>query len=237
DNIMADMPKITREGYYTCNIRVEYEWKPPRYVCRKVCGHVLEECLKNISAGATKNLKKTSQTPKGIPVGQKMGFKPKQVYQPISKKSTANTCGKKTNNSKSTKEVSKSNPFEVLTSIDNHVDLGTNGGITTRLLREPLMFVDDDRNPLVPTGIVESDSEVEVVFNESANLMISMSGKERSDKGYGTNSLLEQWRDSYPDNDDYDPYDDDMYENHDMSEHLQSICDDLDITVCGKKKK
>ncbi|GKA80486.1 hypothetical protein Tco_0787178, partial [Tanacetum coccineum] len=45
------------------------------------------------------------------------------------------------------------------------------------------------------------------------------------------NSLLEQWRDSYPDNDDYDPYDDDMYENHDMSEHLQSICDDLNITI------
>ncbi|GKE35054.1 hypothetical protein Tco_1454376 [Tanacetum coccineum] len=58
-----------------------------------------------------------------------------------------------------------------------------------------------------------------------------------SDKGYGTNSFLEQWRDSYPDNDDYDPYDDDMYENHDLSEHLQSICDDLDITVRDRKKK
>nr|GFB25982.1 ribonuclease H-like domain-containing protein [Tanacetum cinerariifolium] len=34
----------------------------------------------------------------------------------------------------------------------------------------------------------------------------------------------------FHDNDDYDPYDDDMYENHDLSEHLQSICDDLDIT-------
>ncbi|GKD22296.1 zinc finger, CCHC-type containing protein [Tanacetum coccineum] len=58
-----------------------------------------------------------------------------------------------------------------------------------------------------------------------------------SDKGYGTNSFLEQWRDSYPDNDDYDPYDDDMYENHDLSEHLQFICDDLDITVRDRKKK
>ncbi|GKB62433.1 hypothetical protein Tco_0918619 [Tanacetum coccineum] len=60
-------------------------------------------------------------------------------------------------------------------------------------------------------GIVDSDSKVELVFDET--------------------------RDSYPDNDDYDPYDDDMYENHDMSEHLQSIYDDLDITVHGKKKK
>nr|GEX61027.1 hypothetical protein [Tanacetum cinerariifolium] len=93
-----------------------------------------------------------------------------------------------------------------------------------------LRLLDNDGNPLVPTCIVESDSEVEVVFDETTNLRISTSGKDRSDKCYGTNSLLEQWRDSYPDNDVYDMYDDDMYENHDLSEHLQSICDDLDIT-------
>ncbi|GJZ13400.1 EF-hand domain pair containing protein [Tanacetum coccineum] len=230
DNIMAAMPKITREGYNTCNIRVEYEWKPSRCACCKVFGHVVEECPKNIGAGATKNLKKTSQTPKGISVGQKMGFKPKQVFQPVSKKSTADTCGKKNNNSESTKEVSKLNPFEVLTSVGNDVELGTNGGISNsadkgtinvsssntyivekidkierQIHKGKLGFVDDDENPLVPT--------------------------DGSDKGYDTNSLLEQWRDSYPDNDDYDPYDDDMNENHVMSEHLQSICDDLDITL------
>ncbi|GKB05266.1 hypothetical protein Tco_0833461 [Tanacetum coccineum] len=147
------------------------------------------------------------------------------VYQHVSKKSTANTSGKKMDNLESTKEVSMSNPFEVLTSIDDDVDLGK------------LRFVDDDGNPLVPTGIVDSDSEVEVVFDETANLRISRSGKEGRDKGYGTNSLLEQWKDSYLGSDDYDPYDDDMYENHDMSEHLQFICDDLDITVRRRKKK
>ncbi|GKF26670.1 hypothetical protein Tco_0082564 [Tanacetum coccineum] len=171
------MPKITREGYHTCNIRVEYEWKPPRCACCKVFGHVPEECTKNTGAGATKNLKKTSQTPKGILVGQKMGFKPKQVFQPVSKKSTANTCGKKKDNLESTKEVSKSNPFDVLNSVENDVDLGK------------LMFVDDDGNPLVPTDIVGSDSEVEVVFDKTANLRLSTSGKDGSDKGYGTNSL------------------------------------------------
>ncbi|GKF86923.1 hypothetical protein Tco_0254750 [Tanacetum coccineum] len=149
------------------------------------------------------------------------------------------------NNPKSTKEVSKSNPFEVLTSVDNYVDLGMNGGISDsankgtnnvsssntpigekidkiepKICEGKLRFVDDDGNPLVSTGIVDSDSEVEVVFDETANLRISTSGKDRSDKGYGTNSLLKKWRDSYPDNDDYDPYDDDMYKNHDMSKHL-----------------
>ncbi|GKG59621.1 hypothetical protein Tco_0607249, partial [Tanacetum coccineum] len=50
----------------------------------------------------------------------------------------------------------------------------------------------DDMNSIVPTGNVDSDSEVEVVFDETANLRISRSGKEGTDKGYGTNSLLEQ---------------------------------------------
>ncbi|GJY55525.1 hypothetical protein Tco_0454640, partial [Tanacetum coccineum] len=35
DNIVVAMPKITWERYYTCNIHVEYEWKPPRCACCK----------------------------------------------------------------------------------------------------------------------------------------------------------------------------------------------------------
>ncbi|GJS09426.1 hypothetical protein Tco_0366222 [Tanacetum coccineum] len=31
--------------------------------------------------------------------------------------------------------------------------------------------------------------------------------------------------------------DDDLYESHDMSENLQGICDDFDVTVRGRKKK
>ncbi|GJU25619.1 hypothetical protein Tco_1164240 [Tanacetum coccineum] len=77
-------------------------------------------------------------------------------------------------------EVSNSNPFDILNSVDNDVEFGK------------LRLLDNDGNPLVPTGIVESDSEVEVVFDEIANLRISMSGKDGSDKGNDTNSLLEQ---------------------------------------------
>ncbi|GJY36951.1 hypothetical protein Tco_0422329 [Tanacetum coccineum] len=126
DNIVMAMPKITREGHYTCNVRVEYEWKPP-------------------SSSANK----------------KKGVEP-------------------------TIEVSNSIPFDVLNSVDNDGEL----------------------------------MEFGTMFGGVLN-----------------NCLLEQLRDSYLDNDDYDPYDDDMYENHDLSEHLQSICDDLDITVRGRKKK
>nr|GEV80925.1 hypothetical protein [Tanacetum cinerariifolium] len=90
---------------------------------------------------ALSTLKKTSQTPKGILIGQRMRFKPNQVFQLVYKKYTANTRGKM-NNPESTKEVNKkkgveptievsnSNPFDVLNSIDNGVKFGTNRGIT-----------------------------------------------------------------------------------------------------------
>ncbi|GJW99871.1 zinc knuckle CX2CX4HX4C containing protein [Tanacetum coccineum] len=164
----------------------------------------------------------------------KIGFKPQKEYRPVPKKPNASSSGNKKKGVEPTIEVNNSNLFDVLYSVDNDREFSTNRG-TTNLVSK-LRLLDNDGNPLVPSGIVESDSEVEVVFDETANLRISTSGKDRSDKGYGTNSLLEQWRDTYPDNDDYDPYDDDMYENHYLSEHLQSICDDLDITVRGRKK-
>ncbi|GJU11577.1 cytokinin dehydrogenase 3-like protein [Tanacetum coccineum] len=228
DNIAVAMPKITREDHYTCNVRVEYEWKPPRCSSCKVFGHIHEECPKNTGAVEKKTVKKHSQTSRGVPKG----------VEP-------------------TIEVSNSNPFDALISVDNDVEFGTNGGTTNlvsngatssgssfmninndgefasntligekidkierQICKGKLRLLDNDGNPLVPLGIVESDSEVEVVFDETTNLRISTSGKDGSDKCYGTNSLLEQWRDSYLDNHDYDLYDDDMYENHDLSEHL-----------------
>ncbi|GKC89640.1 retrovirus-related pol polyprotein from transposon TNT 1-94 [Tanacetum coccineum] len=245
DNIVVAMPKITREGHYTCNVRVEYEWKPPRCSSCKVFGHVHEECTMNTGAGEKKTVKKPSQTSRGVPVGLKIGFKPQKEYRPVTKKPTASSSGNKKKGVEPTIEVSNSNPFDVLNSVDNDGEFVASntpyGAKIDKIERQigegKLRLLDNDGNPLVPTGIVESDSEVELVFDETANLRIPTSGKDGSDKGYGTNSLLEQWRDSYPDNVDYDPYDDDMYENHDLSEHLQSICDDLDITVHGRKKK
>ncbi|GJT23068.1 putative ribonuclease H-like domain-containing protein [Tanacetum coccineum] len=140
--------------------------------------------------------------------------------------------GKKKQDAVPKQEVSNSNPFDALNSIENNDDLGTNGGnsksvrkgslnvahgsssnipvidkinkLEHQILDGKLMFVDDDGNPIVPTGNVDSESEVEVVFSETENLMASTSFKSGSDKCYGTNSLLEQWREIKRD-DDYDP--------------------------------
>ncbi|GKD77676.1 hypothetical protein Tco_1340297, partial [Tanacetum coccineum] len=59
---------------------------------------------------------------------------------------------------------------------------------------------------------LDSEDEIESVDNEMASyLALKPSGI-----GYGTKSLLEQWRETYV-NDDYDPYDDDMYEGQDRT--------------------
>ncbi|GKE04748.1 hypothetical protein Tco_1396766 [Tanacetum coccineum] len=131
-------------------------------------------------------MKKPSQTPKGVPVGQNVAFKPaKQVYQNVSKKPTVNTGINKK------KEASMSNPFDVLTLVKYDVDLRTNGGLqiwpSKRLILE-VAFVDNKGNPLekvVSLGDYNSEDEVASVDNEMASFFA------RND-GYGTNSLLEQ---------------------------------------------
>ncbi|GKD98344.1 proteasome subunit alpha type-5 [Tanacetum coccineum] len=67
----------------------------------------IEECPKNIRLGVAKNLKRPSQTSQGVPV-----------------------AGNKKNGVAHTNEVSNSNPFDVLNSVDYDVEFGTNGGTT-----------------------------------------------------------------------------------------------------------
>ncbi|GKB95573.1 hypothetical protein Tco_0981710 [Tanacetum coccineum] len=166
--------------------------------------------------------------------------------------------------------VSNSNPFDVLNSVDNDVELGANGGTTNLfnnganssgsffmnvknsststtpvidkiekfedlLISGQAILVDETGNPLKNVecpGDYDSEDEVASVDNDMTRSM----ALERV--GFGTQSLLEQWRDSYGNGDyDEDPYDNDMYEGQDLPQELQAICDNLDIRVRGRKKK
>ncbi|GJU44446.1 putative reverse transcriptase domain-containing protein [Tanacetum coccineum] len=179
DNIVAVMPKITGEGYYTCIIHVEYEWKPPRCACCKVFGHIPEECPKNIGTGETKNLKKTIQIPKG----------------------TSNLASQATNSSGSSfwnVDASSLSSTPIIEKIDKIEKLIVKGKVT---------LLDDEGKPLEKVASsYEYDNEDETKTYENAD--------------YG-----------------YDLYDDDMYEGQDIPDELQAICDKLDITVRGRKKK
>ncbi|GJY71356.1 RNA-directed DNA polymerase, eukaryota, reverse transcriptase zinc-binding domain protein [Tanacetum coccineum] len=270
DTIVVAMPKIMWEGYYTCTVHVEYEWKPLRCSCCKVFGHNQEECPKNIGLGVAKNFKKPSQTSRGVSVGSKVGFKPHKEYRPVPKKPTASSSGNKKIGVEPTNEVSNSNPFEVLNSVDNDVELGTNEGTTNLvnnganssgssfmnvknsstsntpiidkirkfedlLISGQAILVNEADNSLKKVeclGDYDSEDEVASVDNDVARFM----ALERV--GFDTQSLLEQWRDSYGNGDyDEDPYDADMYEGQDLSQEIQAICDNLDIRIRCRKKK
>ncbi|GKF89874.1 hypothetical protein Tco_0263837, partial [Tanacetum coccineum] len=66
-----------------------------------------------------------------------VGFKPaKKLYKAVSKKPNANTSENKKKDVEPIKDVSNSNPFDVLNSIENDVDFSTNGGTSNLASKE-----------------------------------------------------------------------------------------------------
>nr|GEV54302.1 hypothetical protein [Tanacetum cinerariifolium] len=182
DTIVVAMPKLTREGFHTCTVHVEYEWKPPRYTCCKVFGHVKEECPTNPGLGVAKNLKKPSQASSGVSVSSKAGFKLAKEYKPVAKKPTANASGNKKKSMKPTKEVSNLNQFNVLNSVVNDEELGTNGGVSNLVTNGS-----NSNGTLVDyPGDHDSDDKVYSVDNDMAHSMATET------IGFGAQSLLEQ---------------------------------------------
>nr|GEY18144.1 hypothetical protein [Tanacetum cinerariifolium] len=236
DTIMVAMPNLVGERFYMCTIRVKYEWKHPRCSSCNVFYHVLDECPKHIVSDVKKNLKNPRQAVRGVQVDPKMAFKPiKQVYRLVFIRNNAGVSGKKKQFVMASKGVSNSNSFDVLNSVEKDDDL------ERQIINEKLTLVENDGKPLptvVSTKNADSNSEVEDVVDDHAVFMASTGLKRGADSGYDANSLLDNGGQQKRD-DDYSPYDDDdgLYESHDMSENLQAICDELDITVRDRKKK
>nr|GEW35694.1 RNA-directed DNA polymerase, eukaryota [Tanacetum cinerariifolium] len=103
------------------------------------------------------------------------------------------------------------------------------------IIDRKVTLVNDEVNPLETvdsSGDHDSEDEVKSIDNEMASFLASKK------VGCGTNSLAEQWKETYENVDyDYDPYDDDIYEGQEIPDKIQSICDNLDIKVQGCKKK
>ncbi|GKA51535.1 hypothetical protein Tco_0744731 [Tanacetum coccineum] len=170
DTIVVAMSKLVGEGFYTCIVRVEYEWKSPGCACCKGFGHVRDEYPKNIGSDVVKNPKKPSQAPRGVPVGPNVRFKPvKQVYRQVSKKNNVNTRGNKKKDAEPTKEIER-------LIIDGKYTLVDNEGET---LEKANSSSDHD-----------SEDEVESVDNEMISFLASKK------VSYGTNDLPEQWKET-----------------------------------------
>ncbi|GJW28022.1 hypothetical protein Tco_0044897 [Tanacetum coccineum] len=122
-----------------------------------------------------------------------------------------NTSGTKKNDVEPTIEVDNLNPFDVLNSVENDVDLGTNDGnsdlASKKTNSRKVTLVDDEGKPLENVDSSDDhDSEDEVEYYVNGD-------------------------------NDFDLYDDDMYEDQDIPDKIQDICDNLDIKVRGCKKK
>ncbi|GKD89914.1 hypothetical protein Tco_1365421 [Tanacetum coccineum] len=138
-----------------------------------------------------RNLKNPSQISRVVPVGPKLGFKPYKEYTPVPKKPTASPSGNKKKCVVHTNEVSNSNPFYVLNSVDNDVEK-----FQDLLIDGQAILVDEAGVPLKKVECpsdYDSEDEVASVDNDMARSLAS----ERV--GFGTQSLLEQLRVSYGD--------------------------------------
>nr|GEY97319.1 hypothetical protein [Tanacetum cinerariifolium] len=132
----------------------------------------------------------------------------------------------------STTKVGDSNPFEVLNSVGNDVEICTNGETlnldNNRANSSRSSFWNIKNSSTSSTPVMDKIRKFKNLVIDGQAILTE----------FGTQSLLEQWRDPYGNGDyDEDPYDDDIYEGHDLSEEIQSICGKLDIRVRGRKKQ
>ncbi|GKD13598.1 hypothetical protein Tco_1198005 [Tanacetum coccineum] len=152
-------------------------------------------------------------------------------------------CGNKKKDAdvETTIEVSNSNPFDVLNSVKNDVDLGTNGGTSNLVSNKPNFGGSSSWNVEASstntTPIVDKiDKYEKLIIDEKVSLV--------DDKGKSLKKV------SYPDDhdseDEVESVDNDMQRfmalervgfGQEIPDKIQSICDNLDITVRGHKKK
>nr|GEX56931.1 hypothetical protein [Tanacetum cinerariifolium] len=220
-------------------LRADVEFKKTlSWLCLKLLGRAIIYVMSVLSAGEKKTLK-NSQTSRGVSVGPKMGFKLQKEYKPVPKRpllALAVPMGGTTNLVNNEATSSGSSFMNVdNNSIDTTHIIDKIGKFEELITSGQAILVDEAGNPLKKVefpGDYDSEDEVASVDNDIARSMAS----ERV--GFGTQSFLEQWKDSYGNgNNDEDPYDDDMYEGHDLPQELQAIYANLDIRVRGREKK
>ncbi|GJR46831.1 hypothetical protein Tco_1314934 [Tanacetum coccineum] len=147
-----------------------------KYGSCKVFGHIHEECSKNTGAGEKKTVKKPSQTSRGVPIGPKMGFRPHNEYQIVLKKPIASPSSNMKKGVEPTIEVSNSNPFDVLNSVDNDVEFGTNGGAINLVNNGATLsgssFMNVDNSSSGTTLIIDKIGKFEYLLTSGQDMLV-----------------------------------------------------------------
>ncbi|GKC46572.1 kinase-like domain-containing protein, partial [Tanacetum coccineum] len=262
-NLVMTVPKLEGPGYTKETIPIKC-WKRKGWINE---GFIEVKKKKTGDNGGTKNFKpilvkpKTQYCPKVIQTSAEVSPK---TASSVGKKNVS-TCNssKKANMTNATTSCNRicslSNSFEAL-NVDDMVTVEVEsdnkastsgvqeeGNSSTplvemihrfekQLMEGKCVLMDEDGKPLEKinySGDHGNEDEVEPVDNERTSFMAS----NPLGVGYGTKSLLEQWRETYGDAQqayDYDPYDDDMSEGHEITDNIQTICNNLDIKVRGR---
>ncbi|GJY36601.1 beta-caryophyllene synthase, partial [Tanacetum coccineum] len=117
---------------------------------------IVDECPKNIDSDVVKNIKKPGQATRGVSVGPKKNVEP-------------------------TIEFSHSNPFDVLNSVKNDVDLGTNGGTSNLASKKAnssgFSFWNVEFSSTSTTPIVEKIDKIERLIIDGKVTLMDEEGK------------------------------------------------------------
>ncbi|GJR32996.1 reverse transcriptase domain-containing protein [Tanacetum coccineum] len=259
EEMVIAIPHVEDVGEVLHSARVEYKWKPLRCGMCMIFGHDDMLCPKRV---VRKPMNNGFRKDKGK--GQTSGADDEGFIEVKKKKSSGNNGDTKNFTilvkPKTQYRLKEKQSFEGRETLQRRLlllvvasgSMATTSGtqeeeqsttpivdkiniLEKQILEGKLVLVDDDGKPLEKVdypGDLGNDDVVKPVDNVMATFLASKS----IGFGYGLKSLLEQWRE---DNvvDDYDPYDDDMYEGQEILGKIQTICNNLDITVCGRKKK
>nr|GEV46901.1 hypothetical protein [Tanacetum cinerariifolium] len=129
-------------------------WDDVEHACCKVFGHIQDECPKNLGWDVAKKSKIPSQSPRDVPVGTKVAFKPvKQLYILVSKYNYATLVEMRSSSISTTHVVDKINKIKNL------------------IIDKKFKLVDDEGKPLIEvdySGDHDSEDEVASVDNDMA---------------------------------------------------------------------
>ncbi|GKC21343.1 zinc knuckle CX2CX4HX4C containing protein [Tanacetum coccineum] len=209
DQLVMAVPNMEENGYTKETIRIEYEWEP---LCCSTClifGHSIDDCLK-----ATKRVVNRVDKDKG----RSSGADDEGFIEVKKKKLGGNNGGNSSKRASTTSTLpsgngtfSLSNSFKVL-KVDDPANMEVES-----CNKASMSSVQEEGQSATP--LVEKINMFEKHILEGTCLLVDDDGKplKKSRVGYGTKSLLEQYRETYGNVEyDYDPYDDDLYEDHEV---------------------
>ncbi|GJV05929.1 gag-aspartyl protease domain-containing protein [Tanacetum coccineum] len=203
-------------------------------------GYTMNEYLKKIVSDVLKNLKNLRRAVRGA---QQVGLTKQEVrnFNPFDVLNTIENDDEMGTNEGNSKLVEKGvNPY-VVSSIHetsyeafgspNNTHLATRiNDLKRQMLDKKLVLVDDVEKPLKKVYDLvdaESDSEVDVVFNETLGFMTSRNFEFNKRCGVRNKSVYEQWKETYNEN----PYDDDDFDDFGLIDAQMKFANKFDISL------